>query len=424
MALFRDNNNVYGKLKSKTANLVSKFKSKQKNNDNNSPAQDNFEQKNENTNASARTNEERTTRAVINHNVLNEQKLVAATNYFAELDNEYQLLQEYGAFRKYELDNVVFEPVSADTVSAMNGRKQVEIKCKTIDDKTKLHEINFADGSQLCYVSFLKGGKMEINGEEYDMPEGTIIEKKSVNGKVISELIQTPELQRTFIKHPGVFDKVEQVLASYETKSLQTTVLPTPEYIQNLLGSVNGGYKPLSYLSAQTLSNQNRTPENDIVYLEKSIEEGKLPKGTVISGIKDDGGRILTIQGENCTYEVCDSEMKVTDLEGKIRMIARYEFSRTLLGLWIVLYNNEVPVKASHYTPGNLNEPILSVTYNYNHDNTVTSVINSSGKIEKITQQIPDKSLCIEIDDGFKFVPKNQPHLGLRFEKQKPFNRA
>lgn len=424
MALFRDNNNVYGKLKSKTANLVSKFKSIQKNNDENSPAQDNSEQKNESKNTSARTSEERTTRAVINHNVLNEQKLVAATNYFAELDNEYQLLQEYGAFRKYELDNVVFEPVSADTVSAMNGRKQVEIKCKTIDDKTKLHEINFADGSQLCYVSFLKGGKIEINGEEYDMPEGTIIEKKSVNGKVISELIQTPELQRTFIKHPEVFDKVEQVLASYGTKSVQTAVLPKLEYIQNLLGSVNGGYKPLSYLSAQTLSNPNRTPENDIAYLEKSIEEGKLPKGTVISGMKDDGGRILTIHGENCKYEVCGSEMRVTDSDGKIRMMARYEFSRALLGLWIVLYQNDVPVKASHYTAGNLDEPVLSVTYIYNPDNTVTSVINNSDGIKKITQQITDESLCIAIDGGFKFVPKNQSHLGSRFENQKPFSRA
>lgn len=363
---------------------------------------------------------ERLESAVKKLNASNEQRIVATSNYFAELDNDYQLLQEYVAFRNPNLENLSFQVISPDTVSAVCGRKQVEIKCTTPNNETKLHEINFADGSQLRYVSYLKDGKMEINGEEYEIPSGTLVETKSVQGKVISKLIQIPGMQRVFIDQPNIFEKVEQALTTYNPKPEVSPVMPTIEYVQKLLGNANS-VQPLLYLAKGTYSDSNRTDENEITYLKQKIAEGRLPESTKITGVKGDGGKILTIQGQNCRYEVCGSEMRVLDNNNEIKMLARYISSRNSLGLWILLYDNGKPISGQHYTAGSLDEPKSKVVFTYNYDNTVTATLNDSYGTKRIMVQIPDESLCFDIDGEFKFVPSSARHLGEAFENQKPF---
>ena len=107
--------------------------------------------------------EERLEAAVKKFNAANELRLVAETNYFAELDNDYNLLQEYHAYKNPELNQLKFNPVSKDTVTATLKGKQIEIKCKMLEGGSKQHEINFDDGSRINYTTFAEGGKMKIN---------------------------------------------------------------------------------------------------------------------------------------------------------------------------------------------------------------------------------------------------------------------
>ena len=124
----------------------------------------------------------------------------------------YRLLQEYEAYKNPALNDLTFTPVSADTVSASYKGKQVEIKCKVLENGSKQYEINFEDGSKMSYVLFSKGGTTNINGEEFEMPNGTILETKSVNGRVFSKLIQTPDMRRDVINMPEILGKAEQIL--------------------------------------------------------------------------------------------------------------------------------------------------------------------------------------------------------------------
>ena len=368
------------------------------------------------------TKEERTDGAIKKFNALNEQNLVRETNFFAELDNDFKLLQEYRAYNNPDFSDLEFSPVSSDTVSGKYKGKSVEIKFSTSEDGNKLEEISFHDGSKISYVTFSQGGKMNINGEEFEMPEGTIFESKSVQGRMFSQLIQTPNMLRSVINKPEGLEKAQQVLASYTESSSADfqAVMPTPEYIQNILGNAKSA-QALMYFAKDAFSNPARTPENEIKYLEQSIAQGKLPKDTSISGISVEGGKILTIPGENCKYEVCGSEMRVTDNNGETKMIARYESARSSHGLWIVSYDNGKPVRGSHYTSGNLSEPLSTVTYTYNNDNKVTATTSDAYGNKITTMQIPPEGLSVAIDGELKLVSSAQSHLGAMFEEQTSF---
>ncbi len=363
------------------------------------------------------TPQEKTDGAVKKFNASNEQRIIAATNSFAEIDNDCMLLQEYCAYRNADFKNTTFTPVSEDTISGKYRGKDVEIKLTDNNDGTQTQEINFEDGSKISYLIYSENGKMDINGEEFEMPAGTIVETKTAQGKVFSKLIQTPDMARTVVELPIMPDSVQEILDSYNSAIGKPPVMPTPEYMQNLLGSMKGGFKPLSYLSGETITQPQRTPENEVAYLEKSIAEGTLPKGTTITGVKEDGGKILSIPGENCTYEVCGSEMRVLDNNGEVKMLAKYDSSRTSLGLWIVSYDKGKPISGARYSAGNP-EPTYKVNYTY-HDNGTISAVSSEG-IK--TLKIPSDGIYLNIDGGLNFVSKEQIHLGARFEKQTPFN--
>lgn len=357
--------------------------------------------------------------AVKKFNASNEQKIVAETNYFAEFDNDYKLLQEYNAFKTPVFKGIIFEAVSSDTVKGIYKRKNVEIKRKISDDGNKRWEISFEDGSQISYLIFFRIRKMKINGEEFEMPEGTIVETKSVQGRIFSQLIQIPEMSRVVITLPD-FEKVEQVLEAYKPVKNAPAVMPTAEYMQNLLAGANSG-QPLLYLSKDTSSIPNRTPSNEIKYLENCIAQGKLPQNTLITGVKEGGGKILTIEGDNCKYEVCGSEMRVLDNSGDTKIIARYESARASHGLWVVSYDDGKPLSGLHYTSGNLCEPVSTVTYTYNDDNTVTAATSDGYESKKSTFQMPSEGLSVVIDGELKIVPSDKAHLGSVFENQAPF---
>lgn len=159
--------------------------------------------------------EKRLYAAVRKFNAANDMRIVAETNYFAELYHNYNLLQEYNAYKNPELSDLTFIPVSEDTVSATYKKKPVEIKCMVLENGSKQYEINFEDDSRISYVLFSEGGKAEINGEEFEMPAGTILENKSVDGRVFSKLIQTPDMRREIINIPKVIGRAEQILSSY-----------------------------------------------------------------------------------------------------------------------------------------------------------------------------------------------------------------
>ena len=145
-------------------------------------------------------------------NAENELTLAVVTNYCAELDNNLNLPQMYIAYQNHKLDDLELTPTSADTVTASNKGKQIEIKYNLLDDGSKQYEINYEDGSKVKYVSFAQGSKMEINGEEFEMPEGAVLEEKSIPGKVFSKLIQTPDMRRNFINMPDILNEAEQTL--------------------------------------------------------------------------------------------------------------------------------------------------------------------------------------------------------------------
>ncbi len=180
-----------------------------------------------NSDSEPRTEEERTRTAVMKANEANRERLVAEINRSGEIDSVYdKLLPEYSAYQNPELKD--FTPVSSDTVTALFRKKQVEIKFSTTEDDNKQQDIKFADGSQISYITFTKDGKMKINEEEFEMPEGTIIETKSINGRVISQFIQTPDIQRKVINKPEYLDEAEEVLKTYTPPEPE----PEPEVSQ------------------------------------------------------------------------------------------------------------------------------------------------------------------------------------------------
>lgn len=300
-----------------------------------------------------------------------------------------------------------------------NKEKSFKITCKILDDGNKLQEINFADGSQIKYITFTKVGKMEINGEEFEMPEGTIIETKSVKGRVFSRLIQTPDMPKTVINKPEYLDKAEQVLATYKPSANGFAIMPEPEYMLNLLGKPNSAI-PLLNLSKKTSLNKLKTPVDEINYLERIIAEGKLPEKTSITGVKDDGGKILTIPGNNCKYEVCGSEMRVIDNNGETKMIVRYESGRESQGLWVVSYDNGKPIDGFHYASWNLDKPLSSVNFTYSNNAVTVETTDSYGNKKTVRQALPE-CFYLDIDKEFKFVLSDKSHLGLIFENQTPF---
>ena len=159
--------------------------------------------------------EERLEAAVKKFNAANELKIVAETNFFAELDNDFKLLQEYKAYKTPSLNNLEFIPISKDTVLASNNEKPIEIKFEILEDESKQYEIKFYDGSQINYVIFSEGAKMKINGEEFGMPAGACLEIKSVKGRVFSQLIQTPDMQKNVVNMPEIIGNIEQLLKIY-----------------------------------------------------------------------------------------------------------------------------------------------------------------------------------------------------------------
>lgn len=365
--------------------------------------------------------EERRQAAVRKFNGENEKKHDIITNLCAE-NNDYKLLQEYTAYRNPEFKDLVFTPVSENKVTTTYKRKPVEIEFNILDDGNKTYEINFHDGSKIRYVIFSEGGEKKINGEEFEMPAGTIVETRTIDDKVeFSELIQTPDMQRQVINLPEGLDKAEEALKAFTpSETSSAAIMPTTEYMLNILGKANS-VRTLSELSKNTSLNTPKSITDEIIYLEKSIAEGKLPQNTTITGVKEDGRKILTIPGENCKYEVCGSEMRVIDNNGEIKLIARYESGRESNGLWVISYDNGRPNSGSHYTSWDLDKPLSTVNFTYNDDNTLTTTtIDSQGNKNSIRQVLPE-NLCLEIDKGFKFVSSDKSHLGLIFEDQKPF---
>lgn len=155
---------------------------------------------------------ERFIAAVKKFNARNEDRLAYVTNYCAELDNNLNLPQMYSAYQNLELGGLELTPTSENTVQTSYKGKQIEIKYSLLDDGSKQYEINYEDGSKVKYVSFAQGSKMEINGEEFEMPQGTVLEEKSIPGKVFSKLIQTPDMRRNFINMPDILKEAEQTL--------------------------------------------------------------------------------------------------------------------------------------------------------------------------------------------------------------------
>ncbi len=162
-----------------------------------------------------RTSEQRAKSAVEKNNAANEKRLIAEINKSAEFDNIYdKLLQEYRAYSNPELNDANFSPVSEDTISAQYRGKQVRVKFNTLEDGSKQHQVNFNDGSKVDYITYTNGGKRNINGEEFELPAGTIVETKSVNDRVFSQLIQLPNAQRKVVNKPEYLDKAEQIITA------------------------------------------------------------------------------------------------------------------------------------------------------------------------------------------------------------------
>ena len=363
--------------------------------------------------------EQRLEAAIIKYNESNKERLVAEINRSGEIDSVYdKVLLEYGAYKNPDLKGLTFTPVSENTVTTKYQGKPVEIVFNVFEDGKDQQEINFEDGSQIKYITFYKSGKMDINGEEFEMPEGTIVEIKSANGRTFSQLIQTPDMQRKVIEMPEGLDEAKQALTTYNpVQNSEAAVMPTPEYMLNLLGKADSARTLLEF----SKMNPSRTSADEIAYLEKSIAEGKLPENTSITGVNKDGGKILTIQGNNCKYEVCGSEMRVIDNNGETKIIARYESGRETQGLWVVSYDNGKPVSASRYASWNLDKPVSTVNYTYNNDNTVTvESIDLNGNKNTVKQAFSE-DFCLRIDRELKFVSSDSQHLGLIFENQTPY---
>lgn len=366
--------------------------------------------------------QERAGAAIKKSNVGNEQRIAAEINISADFHNNYyeKLLQEYRAYNNPDLKGLTFTPESEDTAIATYKGKNIEIKSTIREDGSKLQEINFDDGSKISYLTFTNGGRMKINEEEFQMPEGTIVETKSVNGRMFSQLIQSPDMQKTVVTMPQYLNNAVLTLEDYNAvQPAAQPVLPTAEYMLSMLGKANN-IRTLLNLSKYSSRSSNKPSNDEIAYLEKSIAEGKIPKDASITGISENGRKIITIAGENCKYEICDSEMRVIDNNEKTRMIARYESGRESNGLWIVSYDNGKPVSGSHYASWNTDKPMSTVNYSYNNANTVTiATVDSQGNTSSSQQNLPE-DFSLSIDNGLKFVPSNQSHLGEVFENQMP----
>lgn len=172
-------------------------------------------------NQEVRSEEERTKTAVLKSNETNFDKYInPAINASAvndptkpETDVFYdRLLNLYSAYKNPEVDNMTLG--SGGVLSASYRGKSVEIRVGDIDDEKRQQEINFDDGSQVCYTTFLKDGKMTLNGEQFDIPEGTVVETKSVKGRMFSHLIQLPDMQREYFKKPEYLAEAEKILSS------------------------------------------------------------------------------------------------------------------------------------------------------------------------------------------------------------------
>ena len=159
------------------------------------------------TNSEPRSSEARTNAAVKKSNEANNYRLIAEINRSAEPDSSsYEmLLPGYAAYKNPELSNLNYSP--ENVISATYKGKPVQIKISDIDDEKEVQEISFNDGSQICYVTFLKEGKMNINEEEFDMPSGTVVESKFVNDRMFSQLIQLPNMTRRVVAKPEYLSK-------------------------------------------------------------------------------------------------------------------------------------------------------------------------------------------------------------------------
>ena len=158
------------------------------------------------TNSEPRSSEARTNAAVKKSNEANNNRLIAEINRSAEPDSSFyeMLLPGYAAYKNPELSDLNFLP--ENMISATYKGKPVQIKISGIDDEKEVQEINFIDGSHICYVTFLKEGKMNINEEEFDMPTGTVVESKFVNDRMFSQLIQLPNMTKKVVAKPGYLD--------------------------------------------------------------------------------------------------------------------------------------------------------------------------------------------------------------------------
>ena len=181
-----------------------------------------------------RSSEERTNTAVMKSNEANNVRLVAEINRSAEIESVYEkLLPEYTAYINPELKDLTH--ASADVVSASYKGKPVEIKCKVLDDGNKQQEIKFHDGSQISYVSFPKGDTIKINEEEFEIPVGTIIETKSANGRVFSQLIQIPNMKVKVINKPEYLDTAEKLITESINNSFGNMTLAGQAQSENFL---------------------------------------------------------------------------------------------------------------------------------------------------------------------------------------------
>ena len=163
-----------------------------------------------------RTPQERTNSAVKKANADNDYRYNAelnrsAVNFTAEIEDApySMLLNSYAAYKNPELKDIKY--FSKNTVCATYRGQSVRIKSSDADGK-KVQEINFEDGSQVCYTTFLNDGKMSLNGEDFDIPSGTVVETKSVNGRMFSQLIQLPDMKRKVVEIPEYIKEAGQIL--------------------------------------------------------------------------------------------------------------------------------------------------------------------------------------------------------------------
>lgn len=162
-------------------------------------------------NQEPRSSEEKTDSAVKKANEANNNRMIAEINRSAEIDSPYaKLLTSYAAYNSPELTD--FTKASDDTVYASYKRKSVEIKFSTSEDEKKQQDVIFDDGSQINYTTYLKDGKIKLNEEEFDIPSGTVVETKYVDGRMFSKLIQLPNMQKKVANIPEYLNNAEQLL--------------------------------------------------------------------------------------------------------------------------------------------------------------------------------------------------------------------